>query len=204
MRGRMPARFYGEPNPVRFRRLGLGLVGLAALAALTAGLAPGNAPRPAAALAAGLSAPFEVAQATAAPTSAPRRGRRGGGTPGPSPSPSPTESPVPAQFSTLDGVWEVEMQPIGSSRTVYSHLSITQNGNTVGGYWQHEPRNTKSPFTGTFDGRLFQFIIDLGNGQSATMSGYAENFSDFVGMLRMSDGSSNAFTAEHRKKERAQ
>jgi hypothetical protein len=193
-------RFVGEPNPVRFRRLGLGLVGLAALAALAAGLAPSEAARP--------SAPVEVAQLGSTvpppPTAAPKRGKRSGSTGGPSPSPTPTDSPVPAQFATLDGVWEVEVQPMGSSRTQYSHLSIVQNGNTVGGYWQHDPHLTRSAFTGTFDGRLFQIVIDLGNGKSATMSGYAENFSDFVGLLRTSDGSQTAFTAQHRRKERAQ
>jgi hypothetical protein len=184
---------------VRFRRLGLGLAGLAAVAALAAGLAPSVTAPPAASAAAA-----DLAQAgPASPSPAPRRGRRAPGSPGPSPSPGASESPPPAQFSTLDGVWEVEAQPVGK-RTQYSHLSIVQNGNTVGGYWQHDPNNTKSPFTGTFDGRLFQFIIDLGNGKSATMSGYSENFSDFVGLLRLSDGSSVAFTAEHRKKERPQ
>jgi hypothetical protein len=185
---------------VSFRRLSFGLVGLAALAA--AGLAPSVAARP--------PSPVQVAQlgATIPPqptaTPAPRRGRRSPGSPGPSTSAGPTDSPVPAQFSTLDGIWEVELQAVGANRTQYSHLKIVQNGNTVGGYWQHDPHLTHSAFTGTFDGRLFQLVIDLGSGKSATMSGYAENFSDFVGMLRMSDGTATPFTAEHRRKERPQ
>ena len=182
-----------------FRRLSFGLVGLAVLAAGAAGLAPSAAAHP--------PVPVQVAQLGAtippAATAAPRRGRRAPASPGPSPAASPTNSPVPAQFSTLDGIWEVEVQPV-ASRTQYSHLKIVQNGNTVGGYWQHDPHLTRSAFTGTFDGRLFQFVIDLGGGKSATMSGYAENFSDFVGMLRMSDGTATPFTAEHRRKERPQ
>jgi hypothetical protein len=190
----------GEAHQVKFRPLGLGLAGLAALVTAAAAVAQtGPLPGP---------APAAVAQLgqTPAPTPTasgrPQRGRRNGT---PSPVPDATDSPVPAQFSTLDGVWEVEEQPLGSRRAKYSHLRLTQTGNLVNGYWEHDPNKTRSPLVGTFDGRLFQFTVDLGNGKSLTMAGYGENFSDFVGMMRTSPTDPGTpFTAQHRKKERPQ
>lgn len=183
---------------MKFSRLGLGLAALAVLAGAAAGIAqtgPGPAGR----------APAELAQlgTTPAPTpSGPSRGRRGGPAPGTSPSAAPTESPAPLQFSNLDGVWEIELQPI-AARTQYSHLRIKQDGNQLTGYWEHENNKVRSTLTGTFDGRLFALTIDLGAGKTATMSGYSENFSDFVGLLRMAPNDPGTpFTAQHRKKER--
>ena len=185
---------------MKFSRLGLGLVALAALATAVAGIAQAG-PGPAG------PAPVEVAQlgATPVPTSAPKRGRRGSSSPGPSPSASPTDSPPPLQFSNLDGVWEIEVQPV-AQLTKYSHLSLRQDGTTLNGYWERDPNSkTKNrfPLTGSFDGRLFALTVDLGEGKTATMSGYAENFSDFVGMLRVGPTDPGTpFTGQHRKKER--
>jgi hypothetical protein len=183
---------------VKFRHLPFGFVALAVLGFVGTGVAPEQR-RAAAAT--------DVAQVGSTPAPAspgPRRGRRAPGSPGPSPGANPTESAEPLQFNSLDGIWEVELQPVGR-RTVYSHLNIVQSQNQLSGYWEHEPNRTRSPIAGSFDGRLFQITIDLGSGQSATMVGYAENFADFVGLLRMSPSDiGTPFTAQHRKKERPQ
>ena len=104
----------------------------------------------------------------------------------------------PPQFQTMDGVWEVQLQPLGGARTVYSHLSISQKGDTLSGTWNRSAKE-KLPFTGTFDGRLFK--LTLSGGQTMTMSGYAENFGDMVGLLTTADPKDKGvpFTASHRK-----
>ncbi|MFN2461436.1 MAG: hypothetical protein ABR591_12225 [Candidatus Velthaea sp.] len=139
---------------------------------------------------------------TSAPTQAPRGRGRNNGTPGPSPSAGATETPEPPQFSTMDGVWEVQLQPLGADRAVYSHLFVTQKGANLTGLWQRDAK-TKLPFTGTFDGRLFKLTITDGK-KSFTMTGYAENFGDMVGLLNDDDPKHDGtpFTASHRKKQR--
>jgi hypothetical protein len=104
----------------------------------------------------------------------------------------------------MDGVWEVQLQPLnGTGRTVYSHFYITQKGDALTGTWIN-PRNEKVPFTGTFDGRLFKLTATDAKNTVLTLSGYAENFSDMVGLLVTADPKDRGvpFTASHRKKER--
>ncbi len=141
--------------------------------------------------------------ASSAPASAPGRGGRRGR--GPSPEPSASETPAPPQFQTLDGVWEVQLQPLdGSGKTIYSHLNLVQQGDQISGIWVRS-NSAKLPFTGTFDGRLFQITVKDG-ASTMTMNGYAENFGDMVGLLKTSDPKDpgTPFTASHRKKERLQ
>lgn len=143
--------------------------------------------------------PVAVPSSTPAP-----RGRRGRGAASPSPQPSGSESPAPPQFQSLDGVWELEQQPLDSSgRTVYSHLYVTQSGDNVSGTWARANSKQRIPFSGTFDGRLFNFTAKDGT-TTYTMSGYAENFSDMVGLLKTTDPKDQGipFTAQHRKKEK--
>jgi hypothetical protein len=147
------------------------------------------------------AAPLPAASASAGP----RRGRRA---PGPaasgSPAPGPSDTPEPPQFSTLDGIWEVEAQPLGKRLAVYSHLSIAITGPTISGYWEHDPHKTKSTMTGTFDGRLIQMTVTMPDGTTTQFSGYVENFADMVGLVRTSDKDPGmAFTAQHRKKNKA-
>ena len=144
-----------------------------------------------------IGSPSPSASASPAPG---RRGRRG--SQGPQPSPSPSDTPQPPQFSTMDGVWEVQVQPLTATRAIYSHLFVTQKGNDLSGTWIRE-NNQKVPFSGTFDGRLFKLTAtDPKN--SWTLAGYAENFSDMVGMLTTAapGDKGTPFTAAHRKKER--
>ncbi|MEA2666033.1 MAG: hypothetical protein QOI11_2977 [Candidatus Eremiobacteraeota bacterium] len=140
---------------------------------------------------------------SASPSPAPA-GRRGRGRPASSPEPgaSPSETPEPPQFQTLDGVWEVQLQPLGGARTVYSHLAITQKGDTLSGTWNRTDKE-KLPFTGTFDGRLFKLTVSAGT-QTYTMSGYAENFGDMIGLLTTADPKDKGvpFTASHRKRDK--
>jgi hypothetical protein len=147
-------------------------------------------------------APEQIAQATPAPVASPsatpaprRRGRA------PSPQPSASETPEPPQFSTMDGVWEIQLQPLATGRTIYSHLYVTQKGDALTGTWVRDKQ--KLPFTGTFDGRLFKLTATDKSG-TWTFSGYAENFADMVGMLTSADPKDQGtpFTASHRKKER--
>lgn len=151
------------------------------------------------------TAPSGAVVPTSAPTATPapagKRGRKGNEAP--KPGASPTETPPPPQFTTMDGVWEVQLQPLDGSRTKYSHLFITQKGNDLAGTWKRDAK-TVLPFKGTFDGRLFKLTVTDGT-KTLTMSGYAENFGDMVGLLTI-DGDTKTpgtpFTASHRKKER--
>jgi len=129
-----------------------------------------------------------------------RRGHRGGGEAA-SPGPSPTDTPEPPQFSTLDGVWEVALQPLSGGRAVYSHLYITQAGNTITGTWRRDSK-TVLPITGTFDGRLFKITATDGTA-TQLLSGYEENYSDMVGLITDGDSAhaGTPFTAAHRKRE---
>lgn len=131
---------------------------------------------------------------------APRRGRRGT----PAPSASPSDTPEPPQFSTMDGVWELQVQPLtGGYKTIYSHLLVTQRGDDLTGTWIRE-NNEKVPFTGTFDGRLFKLTATDVKKNTWTLAGYAENFSDMVGLVISAAPSDKGvpFTGSHRKKER--
>jgi hypothetical protein len=186
-------------NFSRFR-LGIGLAVLLGLATAAAGLAQ-NAPD-----AQGSPAPSPtvtlVPVASPPPSSGPRRGRRA---PNPaasgSPSAAPSDTPEPPQFSTLDGIWEVEIQPIGMKLATYTHLNITTTGANLSGYYQAAKKNLRYPMTGTFDGRLISMSVSMPDGTSATFSGYVETFADMVGVFRANDKDPGiAFTAEHRKK----
>jgi len=144
-------------------------------------------------------APSAVPSASPAPSG--RRGRRSSA---PSPEASPSDTPEPPQFSTMDGVWEVQLQPIdGTGKTYYSHLYVTQKGDELSGTWVRSTTD-KMTFTGTFDGRLFKISATGGKNTTLTLSGYAENFSDMVGLLTTADPKDKGipFTASHRKKEK--
>jgi len=143
---------------------------------------------------------------SAPPTSSPAprgRGRRApAATPSPSASASASETPAPPQFTTLDGVWEVEIQT--RDKTLYYHWNLRQSGQAgadISGVWDRGGKPpVKVSMNGTFDGRLFKFTATQGATQY-TFTGYVENYSDIVGM--MSDGKKDtAFTAQHRKKEK--
>jgi hypothetical protein len=151
-----------------------------------------------------LGTPFPAATSTAPAltTASPAPSRRGRRRPEASPEASPSDTPEPPQFSTMDGVWEVAVQPLNGARTVYSHLYVTQQGEDLSGTWAHG-NNEKTPFTGTFDGRLFKLTLKDAK-SSWTMAGYAENFSDMVGLLTTANpkDTGTPFTADHRKKEK--
>src|SRR5260370_30882708 len=87
---------------------------------------------------------------SASPTAAPA-GRRGRSSATPQPNASPSDTPEPPQFQTMDGVWEVVLQPLTVFRPIYSHFFIIQKGDQISGTWVRE-NNQKVPITGTFDG----------------------------------------------------
>jgi hypothetical protein len=137
-------------------------------------------------------------------SASPAPGRRGRRASTPNPEPSASDSPEPPQFSTMDGVWEVQVQPMtGNGRTIYSHFFITQKGDALTGTWVRN-NNEKLAISGTFDGRLFKLTATDAKKVATTLSGYAENYSDMVGLLMSSDPKDKGipFTAAHRKKER--
>ncbi|MDB5040030.1 MAG: hypothetical protein JWN27_756 [Candidatus Eremiobacteraeota bacterium] len=144
-------------------------------------------------------APAPSASPSAAPAPAGRRGRKAGS---PEPNASPSDTPEPPQFQTMDGVWEVVVQPMAVFRPIYSHFYITQKGDQITGTWVRD-NNQKVPITGTFDGRLFTLTGTDGK-TTWTMKGYAENFGDMVGLLTTADPKDKGtpFTAAHRKKEK--
>jgi hypothetical protein len=190
---------------VNFPRLhlGIGLAIVLAAASATAGFAQttgGLGPNPE------IPQPLPATAAAAPSASASAGPRRGKRAPGPAASgspapPQPSDTPEPPQFSTLDGVWEVEMQPLGRRLAVYSHLSIAVTGTTISGYYEHTPGKTRSKMTGTFDGRLISMDIAMPDGTTLTLSGYVEGFADMVGLSHAGDKDpGTAFTAQHRKK----
>ena len=186
-------------------RLGIGFAVVFGIATATAGLAQYNA-NPDAPIVppAATPAPNLTAPPSTAPTARPKRGRRAPGPTGSgSPGPTPSDTPEPPQFTTLDGVWEVEMQPIGQRLATYTHLGVTSTGANVTGYWETGGTKVKNrvPMTGAFDGRLISLSITMADGSTATFTGYVEGFADMVGIFRKNDKDpGTAFTAEHRKK----
>ncbi|GAC1411971.1 MAG: hypothetical protein NVSMB64_22130 [Candidatus Velthaea sp.] len=158
----------------------------------------------------GTPGPTPLPSTAPVPTSpasdAPRKGKKGAAVPAassPAPSATATDTPEPPQFQSMDGVWEVQMQPLDGTRTKYSHLYVTQKGNDLTGTWKKDDNKTSVPFTGTFDGRLFKLNLSDAT-KTLTFSGYAENFSDMVGIWSDGDPKHDGvpFTASHRKRER--
>ncbi len=181
-------------GPVNLRQLALAALAALALSGTAVAASGQSGPSDQA----GTPAPSAVPAPSASPAPAGRRGRRGSS---PEPAPSASESPEPLQFSTMDGIWEVQLQPLtGSGRTVYSHLVVTQKGDALNGTWLRG--NEKLSFTGTFDGRLFKLTAKDAKDNAWTFAGYAENFSDMVGLLLTADPKDKGtpFTASHRKR----
>jgi len=145
--------------------------------------------------------PVPTAAPSPSPTAAEHR-HRGESGPKPSPSPEASDTPEPPQFSTMDGVWEVALQPLDGGPAVYSHFFFSQGEQTLTGMWKRDEKSTL-PLTGSFDGRLFKLTATDGS-KTYTLSGYVENFGDMVGLITL-DGSTafgTPFTAQHRKKQK--
>jgi hypothetical protein len=165
------------------------------------GTVGGGTAAPAATLGPPATSPATITAPPVAPTLTPEpRGRKGGRPPlNATPTPEPSDTPAPPQFSTLDGVWEIEMQT--RAKTFYSHITLKQSGDggtALSGTWVRDEK--KIPVAGTFDGRLFK-ITATDATTDYTLNGYIENFSDMVGLITTA-GKSTPFTAQHRKKER--
>jgi hypothetical protein len=182
---------------VNFSRISAGVLAavLLAVAAAAAGLAQTAPPA-----ANGVSAsPVPVPS----PSGRPRRGRRAGPAPGSSPNATPTDTPEPPQYTTLEGSWEIELQPQFQRLADYSFMTIRVNGSNLTGAWVHGAKHTSSPMIGTFDGHLISMTVTLPDGSAANFAGYVEDFDNMVGMYRTSDRDpGTAFTGQHRKKER--
>jgi hypothetical protein len=185
---------------VNFRRLrlGFGFVAVLAIATATAGFAQYDPNTR-------VPEPVPTASPIPSPTASegPRRGRRAAPPPGVSPTPDDA-TPQPPQFTTLDGVWEIEAQPLGKRLATYSYLNIATTGANITGYWQKGGKGAKIPMTGSFDGRLISMTVAMPDGTSLTFTGYVESFADMVGVFRNGDKDpGTAFTAQHRKKVKA-
>jgi hypothetical protein len=173
---------------VNFSRLGLGLVFAAAfaLSLASAGLAQY-----------GPASPAPAPSGSGGPT----RGHR---PPKPSPSPEATATPAPPQFDTIDGTWEIEVQPLLQRLANYSWITIKSNGSTLTGTWTQTHGKfgmSHAPMAGTFDGRLISMTVLLPNGDTATFNGYVEEFGDMVGLFAANaKDQGTAFTGQHRKK----
>jgi len=152
-----------------------------------------------------LGGPSAAPALTVAPVPSPSpapAGRRGRRSATPQPNASPSDTPEPPQFQTMDGVWEVVVQPMTVYRPIYSHFYLTQKGDQLNGTWVRSDKN-KLPISGTFDGRLFTLTAKDAT-TTYTLKGYAENFGDMVGLLTTADPKDKGtpFTAAHRKKEK--
>jgi len=200
---------------LKFARLGFGLIfalalvtGVRSFASSQGAPTPPPPPRPlpttgtvittstAAPTALPAGVPVPTVQPTLQPTPAGKRGKKGT----PSPEASPTDTPEPPQFASLDGVWEMQLQPLDGARTVYQHLTLKQDGANVTGTWDR-PGMAKVPFTGSFDGRVFKLNIAT-KPKETIFTGYAENFGDMVGLIDDGGKAGTPFTASHRKKEK--
>jgi hypothetical protein len=178
----------------------IGLIAIAVLALASSAISIAQTTPGPATTAAPAPAPSGVTPTTIPPTPAPPA-RRGRGSSTPAPGSSATDAPEPPQFATMDGVWEVQMQPPLADRAIYSHLYVTQKADQLTGTWRRDPK-TNLTFAGTFDGRLFKLSITDGT-KTYTMAGYAENFGDMVGLYSDGDPKHDTpFTASHRKKEK--
>jgi len=156
---------------------------------------PGTTPTP---TATDLSAPTPVPSLLPAPGG--RRGR--GGKPKGTPAPDPSDTPEPSQFSSLDGVWEIEGQPFGQRQAVYSHLNLMQKDQVLSGTWKRDDKQL-IPVTGSFDGRVFHLTAtDTATKTVYTLQGYVENYMDMVGRVSADSTTFSPlnFTAQHRKK----
>jgi hypothetical protein len=140
------------------------------------------------------------------PTPSPSAGKRGKRAPAPAATgtggatarPEPTATPTSPAFSTLDGGWEVQVQQVAG--TAYSRFLMRQDGSSINGTWYVDGKEL--PFDGSYDGRLFRFIVKAPAG-SINLSGYVENSTDMVGIVDYGKGdipniNPIAFTAEHR------
>jgi hypothetical protein len=199
---------------LKFARLGFGLIftlslvtGVSQVAFSQANPTPPPPPRPNPGATAGATtgtptpattplAPMPSTQ----PTLQPKPTGKGGKKAKPSPEPSPSDTPEPPQFASLDGVWEVQLQPLDGSRTVYQHLTVKQDGGNISGTWDR-PGQAKVPYTGTFDGRLFKLVVAT-KPKDTIFTGYAENFGDMVGLIDAGGKAATPFTASHRKREK--
>ncbi len=203
---------------MKFARLGFGLVfalslltGMRQVAFSQANPTPPPPPRPNPVATSGTGTPTTTGTPTPAttpaasvpsvqPTLQPTPAGKGGKKAKPAPEASPTDTPEPPQFASLDGVWEVQIQPLDGTRTVYQHLTVKQDGANVSGTWDR-PGQAKVPYTGTFDGRIFKLVVAT-KPKDTIFTGYAENFGDMVGLIDDGGKAGTPFTASHRKKEK--
>ncbi len=199
---------------MKFARLGFGLVfalslvtGMRTLAFPQANPTPPPPPRPNPGATAGTTTGTPTPATTPAgalpstqPTLQPTPTGKGGKKAKPSPEPSPSDTPEPPQFASLDGVWEVQLQPLDGTRTVYQHLTVKQDGANLRGTWDRSSQD-KVPYTGTFDGRIFKLTVAT-KPKETIFTGYAENFGDMVGLINDGGQVGTPFTASHRKKEK--
>lgn len=77
---------------------------------------------------------------------------------------------------------------------------MKQDGSNVTGTWYLDGKQL--PFTGSYDGRLFRFVVQAPTGP-VNLAGYVENATDMVGTVDNGKGeipnvNPIAFTAEHR------
>ncbi len=142
--------------------------------------------------------PSITPSAPAVPSASPSpgRGRHAKAAPAPTPS-APEETPSPPAFASLDGDWEF----VESSATedVYSRLILRQTGQQLLGTWKQ--KNKSYPVTGEYEnagGKSGIRLTATVDGKEWTMSGYVDNASDMIGILRDPNGKRIVFTANHR------
>jgi len=125
--------------------------------------------------------PLSITSANGAPTSAlstpsPESGVkvRGG---------ADEATPAPVTYTTIDGIWEVQLQP--GSLTQYSHFFLVTSGDAISGTWKHD-RQQKHDKEYSMDvtGRLINDRFSM-NGSDAkgpyALNGYIENSATMIG-----------------------
>ena len=110
--------------------------------------------------------------------------------------PSKTPTPPPASRKGIEGVWEVQIQPI--PRAGVRALSLQQQGDALTGVYLDAGKK-KYPLVGTVDGQDVRLIVSLSNGTTLLLEGRLDGTTDMVGMLTDASGQT-PFTASYRAK----
>ena len=100
-------------------------------------------------------------------------------------------TPAPITYNTIDGIWEVQLQP--GSQTIYSHFNLLTSAAGVSGSWNRN--NVLTPLSGNQTGDRFGFSGTDAKGQFV-MTGYIENSATMIGEVTRGQ-QMTAFTATH-------
>jgi hypothetical protein len=186
-----PAFFFSIPGALAVGSLAC-FTGLTAGGNVALAATPPPSPPP-------IAAPVETVQPMPAGTSLPTPSATLAPAPLSSAAPSRTPTPPPNNRKGIEGVWEVQIQPVQRS-TEYAHFAILQQGDALTGTYQDQSKK-RYPLVGTVDGQDVRLIVSLSNGTTLLLEGRLDGTTDMIGMLTDASGQT-PFTASYRAKEK--